>query len=263
MLVDNGSTDGTSAVIEEFRQSAVCDTVAVEQPVRGLARSRNAGIRRSRGDIIAFTDDDCYVAPDCLVEIEAAFASRDIGYLGGRVVLYDPTDDPVTTQLRPHPVILEPGSFITPGFIHGANMAVRRAVVDAIGGFDVRLGPGTALFAAEDTEYLTRASACGWRGAYDPRPVVYHHHGRKPGRAAQAVMRGYDYARGAYYASCLFRPTVRVSCLRHLYGELKANVRRRDFGRIARELAGLGRFLLAAAILPTDRAPRLGDGPAR
>lgn len=259
--MDNGSTDETPAVIDDFRRSAPCEVVVVRQPIAGLSRSRNAGLRSARGDIIAFTDDDCYVAPDLLVQIEAIFEAREIGYLGGRVLLFDPADDTITTQTRPDPVTLPPGSFVTPGFIHGANMAVRREVIAAIGGFETGLGAGTAVFAADDTEFLGRASARGWRGAYDPRPVVYHHHGRKPGRDAQRLMKLYDYGRGAYYASCLLMPAVRGSCLRHIWGELKTRLRRTDFGPIGRELTGLLRFLVYRAT-HAGAGASLRDSPA-
>jgi glycosyltransferase involved in cell wall biosynthesis len=262
VLVDNGSTDDTRAVISGFAPTAPCPVVVVSEPVAGLSRGRNAGLRVARGDVIAFTDDDCYVAPDFLAQIEVVFATHEIGYYGGRVLLHDPSDDAITTQTRPHAVVLEPTSFITPGFIHGANMAVRREVVDAIGGFDVGLGPGTPLYAADDTEFLGRASAGGWRGAYDPRPVVYHHHRRKAGRDTQLLMKKYDYARGGYYASCLLEPRLRAPCLRHIVHELKQRVRRTDFGSIVRELTGAIRFLAYRAT-HVDSIPSLRDSPAR
>ena len=59
VLVDNGSTDDTGEAIAEFVPTAPCEVVVVSQPVMGLARSRNAGIANARGDVIAFTDDDC------------------------------------------------------------------------------------------------------------------------------------------------------------------------------------------------------------
>ena len=244
VVVDNGSSDGTPAVIEDFRRAAPCRVTVVSQPIEGLSLTRNAAIEHARGEIIASIDDDCYIAPDCLVQIETIFASADIGYLGGRVMLYDPTDDPITTQTRSHAVVLEPLSFVPPGFIHGANMAFRRDMAVAIGGFDLGFGAGTALFAGEDTEFFGRASALGWRGVYDPRPVVHHHHGRKPGRDVQRLMKRYDYARGGYYARCLTLPALRGSCLRHVYRELKANVRRSDFGAIVREVTGMICFFL-------------------
>ena len=48
-----------------------------------------------------------------------------------------------------------------------------------IGGFDERFGAATKFFSAEDTDAMARVLGAGWRGAYDPRPLVYHHHGRK------------------------------------------------------------------------------------
>src|SRR3546814_9709199 len=63
-------------------------------------------------------------------------------------------------------------------------------------------GAGTP-FACEDVDALARAAAAGWRGAYDPRPLVYHHHGRKTREDALRLRRVYDTARGAYYAKCI------------------------------------------------------------
>ena len=123
-------------------------------------------------------------------------------------------------------------------------MAFRRDMAVAIGGFDLGFGAGTALLTGEDTEFFGRASALGWRGMYDPRPVVHHHHGRKPGREVQLLMQRYDYGRGGYYARCLTLPALRGACLRHVYRELEANVRRADFGAIAREVTGIIRFFL-------------------
>ena len=57
----------------------------------------------------------------------------------------------------------EPRYFIPAGAVQGANMAVRRAVFDVIGGFDELLGPGTP-FIGEDIELIGRASWAGCRG---------------------------------------------------------------------------------------------------
>ena len=110
-------------------------------------------------------------------------------------------------------------------------MAVRRAVVRAIGGFDPLFGPGTRCAAAEDVEYVARAAWAGWRARYDPRPVVAHHHRRKPGEETERYRRGYDYGRGAYYTKFLLVPRARRVYLRS--GSISRAGHRAASGRVA------------------------------
>jgi GT2 family glycosyltransferase len=78
-------------------------------------------------------------------------------------------------------------------------MGIHRRVLDAIGGFDPRLGLGTPL-AFSDIDFAARASMAGFFGAFVPDLVVLHHHGYKPGPDVKRRRAENDYARGAYYA---------------------------------------------------------------
>src|SRR5262245_13454924 len=65
IVVDNGSTDGTAAVLASFG-----DRVRVlTEPTRGASAARNRGIRHARGRVIAFTDADCTVEPGWLAAL--------------------------------------------------------------------------------------------------------------------------------------------------------------------------------------------------
>src|SRR5581483_1556835 len=64
VLVNDGSTDDTSAVIERARARAVCRFTVVDQPNSGLAKGRNAGIGRAQGERIIFIDDDVLPLPN-------------------------------------------------------------------------------------------------------------------------------------------------------------------------------------------------------
>ena len=57
VVVNDGSTDGTAAAIERAMAEDARIRV-VEQSNLGLARARNRGVNESRGDVIAFLDDD-------------------------------------------------------------------------------------------------------------------------------------------------------------------------------------------------------------
>jgi glycosyltransferase involved in cell wall biosynthesis len=209
VVVDNESTDRTSAVVAEFANNSDHPVRLLIQPGRGVACAKNAGWQATKSPIVVCIDDDCYPEEDYLDAVFACFSSDPrIGFVGGRILLYDPSDRRITIQESLEPVSFSPGSFIRPGFIQGANVAYRRAALVAVGGFDPWFGAG-ALYSGDETELLSRISAAGWNGVYDPKPVVYHNHGRKSANDEWRLMRWYDRGRGAYYAKCILNKQMR------------------------------------------------------
>jgi glycosyltransferase involved in cell wall biosynthesis len=167
-LVDNGSTDETQTIINEFKNKSATKVNIISSPKPGLGSARNAGWKASQGEIIAFTDDDCYPEPKFLTSIFNVFEKQPtLGFLGGRILLHDPTDYNITTREQLNRDDLKPKSFIPAGFIQGANFSFRRSALEAAGGFDECFGSGTN-FPCEDVDILARISALGWAGAYDP-----------------------------------------------------------------------------------------------
>jgi glycosyltransferase involved in cell wall biosynthesis len=246
VIVDNGSTDGTAEFLRDFSRNASAPVALVYESERGLSRARNAGISRATGDILAFTDDDCYLDADFLIKLHEVFQNPKIGYAGGRILLYDEADAPVTLRTETEIQVIEPHSYIRAGQLHGANMAVRRSVFSQIGGFDVRFGAGARFQSGEDTDFQARASASGATGIYHPGPVLWHDHGRKPGESYNQLMRVYDYGRGAYFAKFILNAPTRSQFLKNWYWTVRSNIRDREFGTIFREIAGAASYVWAA-----------------
>jgi hypothetical protein len=71
-------------------------------------------------------------------------------------------------------------------------------VLSLVGGFDVRLGPGSPPGSAADIDLLQRVSIAGHSGVYDPGPTVYHHHRRRTQQDKLRILRSYAVGRGAY-----------------------------------------------------------------
>jgi glycosyltransferase involved in cell wall biosynthesis len=255
LIVDHASTDDTGRVIQEFAASAAFPVRLLRAAAPALSGAKNQAIAAARGEILAFTDDDCYPRPDYLLAFADVFQAHDVGVVGGRVALHDPTDANVSIRDVDTPSSIEPRTFVRPGTVHGANLAVRREVLAAIGGFDPLLGPGTPCVAAEDIDLVARAVWAGWRGRYDPAPVVSHHHGRKPGEDADRVRRGYDYGRGAYYTKFVLNRLARRAYLRGWYEIARRGPRAAARQRVRRELAGGGRYL-AQRMLRGQAIPR-------
>ncbi len=243
VVVDNGSTDGTALVLEEFRRSAPLPMVILREPVLGSGQSRNRGWQAAGAPVIAFVDDDCYIARDWPAQVLAAFADDpELGYFGGQVRLYDPDDYPLTINESPVPQSFPPKSFLPPGVIQGANMAFRRAVLERIHGFDPDFGAG-APFSGDDVDACARASFAGWRGAYVPTAVVYHHHRRKFAQAA-ALQRRYSIGRGAYMVKSILRRDSRPLYSRQWWYQLREGARgARDRRECLQELWGGVRYM--------------------
>jgi hypothetical protein len=251
VVVDNASTDDTPRVVERARETFPVPLLLVEEPVPGVSRARNSGWRSASGAIVAYTDDDCYPAPDLVDVILDRFEREDeLGFLGGAVLPYDPSDAPITFVAVREPVEIIPGGFVTPGLLISANLAFRREVLLAIGGFDVAFGYGAGFAGGkvdavvEDADAAARAAASGWRGRYDPDAVVRHHHRRRPGPDVDGIRRAYDVGRGAFFAKCALdrrmRRTYVVGWLRLTAGRFR---RREDLRPIGRELWGASRYL--------------------
>jgi GT2 family glycosyltransferase len=223
VVVDNGSSDNTQAILKDFVADFSGAVRLVSEPKQGLANAHNAGCRVAKSPISVFTDDDCYPSADYLDAVWQCFSEDPrIGFIGGRILPWNKDHCRITIQESLNRVVFPPYSFIPAGVIQGANFACRREAIEAVGGFDSRFGPGPLFFNAEEVELLARISAAGWAGAYDPRPAVYHDHGRKNGGDEWRIMRSYEHGRGGYYAKCLLNRRMRASYLLNWWRGLRA-----------------------------------------
>ncbi len=204
VLVDNNSSDHTQQVVQEVKQATGLPIKLVTEKRQGLGYARNCGLAATQYPIVAYTDDDCYPQADYLTQIVNNFEQHDIGFVGGRVLLHDPTDLELTVQFSTTTEFFTPTSYMRAGVIHGANFAFKRELLIRADGFDPNLGAGSPFKAAEDTDLLTECQRLGATGKYAPEIVVSHHHGRKTQAEYHSLMHSYDIGRGAFYAKRVF-----------------------------------------------------------
>lgn len=151
---------------------------------------RNLAVREARGDLVLFTDSDCVVDPDWLARA-AASCTPDRPIVAGGIRFPEASacdcGDNLAIFHGVH-VSRKPG-LRRPWGIGTNNLAVRRDVFDALGGFDSRLSSG------EDAEFLLRAAAAGHPIWFDPSFAVRH----DSGRTCAADIRGHArwYAEGS------------------------------------------------------------------
>jgi glycosyltransferase involved in cell wall biosynthesis len=235
VVIDNASTDDTSAIVKKWAENCAFPVQALYEPKQGVSAARNNGIRAARGELLVFTDDDCHLSKNHVMDALRYDAADIVPVLrGGRVELGDKTDLRVTILDAPEPrrwQRLESGKYkpIGSGFILGCNMTMRRALAERIGFFDERIGPGTAIISAgEDTDYIFRAYNANVIIEYVPDMTVFHFHGRKTAAEGKKLFQSYAIGEGALYAKYLFKEP---NFCRQFYWDFRYMVRDIILGR--------------------------------
>lgn len=167
----------------------------VQEPAPGLSRARNTGLAEATTKFVAFTDDDALVDPQWLDHIAGGFARHPrVGCVTGLVPPAELNNaahhyfdrrfswanhlDPAVYALpEPKGRRLQPLYPYSAGlFGTGANFAVDRSMLLALGGFDEALGAGSPARGGEDLDVFVRILRSGRTLAYEPSAVVWHHH---------------------------------------------------------------------------------------
>ena len=182
IVVDNRSTDSTKAVVEEFARTAGFPVTYLWEGAPGSSEARNAGIRRSRGEIISFLDDDVQVFPDWLMETFKAFSTLGAACIGGKALLpphlkfpkwWDHTYEGTIGRCD----LGEEVQFNRSANLNiiGANVSFRRFAFEKYGLLDAKLSRrGKNLIMGEESEFIRRLRALGEFAAYNPKSIVYH-----------------------------------------------------------------------------------------
>ena len=142
----------------------------------GSYAARNTAVALTSAPVLAFTDADCVPDPEWLDRGLAALAGCDV--VAGAVEVFARGPRPGAVELFDAVTAFPQEHFVRRwGFGATANLLVRRATWTTVGPFDARLRSGG------DADWGQRASAQGFRVAYDPRVRVRH-----PARASLAEL---------------------------------------------------------------------------
>ena len=144
--------------------------------VAGASRARNTGWRTAAHEVVAFVDDDVRVGPGWAGAVRRTFCDHpEVAFVTGRLGLTNEDADtewPVAFFDGAEPLAIGPDEAANIG--HGANLSVRRAALDLVGGYDEQLGPGARFHAGEDLELMDRLLAHGLNGRYQPAAEATH-----------------------------------------------------------------------------------------
>lgn len=196
-MVDNNSTDGTSALVRSMaRRDRRFRLLSEKTP--GSPAARNRGAQAARGSVLVFTDADCTFAPDWLAKITAPLFMENprlpIGAVGGltksayakrnKPNLWEEYSDRLFRDWesdRREPI---------PGFLPWAptcNLAVKRELFLALGGFE-----SAWRVAAYDVDLCWRLQLAGFALEFAPKAIV-HHRRRDSLLGVFKQMRGYGF----------------------------------------------------------------------
>jgi GT2 family glycosyltransferase len=166
IVVNDGSTDHTSAIAEEFPQFRLVNTKN-----RGLSCARNTGLSAARGEIVAYVDDDARPDRHWLTYLAHTFRTSSHAGVGGPNIA-PPEDGPIADCVANAPggpihVLI---SDREAEHIPGCNMAFRRERLEEIGGFDPQFRT-----AGDDVDLCWRMQERGWTLGFNPAAMVWHH----------------------------------------------------------------------------------------
>jgi glycosyltransferase involved in cell wall biosynthesis len=182
LVIDNGCTDGTSALLAGHAWPAGW-TVRVEREDKlGLSNARNRAAREARGEYIIFIDDDETPDPDWLCAYERLVDSRRPDAFGSRIrVLFEDErprwlQDELLGFLGQVDRYDETARLTDPDtYFFGGNFGCRTALVVAVGGFDPQLGrQGRVNIGGEEIDFYRRLLAGGHAVWWTPEAVIHH-----------------------------------------------------------------------------------------
>jgi GT2 family glycosyltransferase len=162
ILVVNNSTDQS-----EYSAKKYPVTILRENRVQSAYASRNLGIQYAKGEIFAFTDSDCFVSPDWLLNYVKYLEKKPSDIVAGQVEILE----------RQKPNIYETydrckfdQEFFVREFNFGAtaNLMVKRTVFEKIGTFD------RSLISSGDLEFCQKAFRSGYNINYCQSAIVRH-----------------------------------------------------------------------------------------
>lgn len=176
LLVDNGSSDRTPQLIQAAVTQAEATGLTVkhlsETDIQSAYAARNTAIRAAQGEIVAFTDADCYPAETWLENLVQGFQDSKVGLCVGEITAL-PGDTWLEDYADRKNIMSQQATLDHPFCPYGqtANIAVRACAFENVGLFRPHMTTGG------DADICWRLQRDGgWQLHYTQTAIVQHHH---------------------------------------------------------------------------------------
>jgi len=160
IVIDNNSVDDTAAVIKQFPVTYLL------QKKPGAAATRNKGIKKAKGKIIAFIDSDRFAQENWLLEASKELKKNNIDLVAGKIL---PIQNISISRKVTMDMAMNQEFFVEKGYAATCNLFVKRDCFSRIGLFDEKL-----WLTCEDAEWGLRAKEAGCKLEYSDKIVVYY-----------------------------------------------------------------------------------------
>lgn len=184
VLVNNMSTDNTEAECQRFaKDHPEVHFRYVVETNQGLSYARNRGIEESRGDVLVFLDDDSYIQAGYLSNLQRQLSEHpEADAFGGKILpIFESGETPKWLSKWNNSWVsaIDLGDkvcrFEGKTFPIGANMGIRKNLIDNVGGFNTQLGRSKKnLMGGEEKDLFERIKSQGGNIMYFPDVLVHH-----------------------------------------------------------------------------------------
>jgi GT2 family glycosyltransferase len=224
---DNLTKDIVEALVTQY--SGRCCIMYHHLSRAGLSAAYNSGAGSCTGEIIAFTDDDVIVPSDWLTQIQAVFDREvDAGLVYGQVLIPKELESAVANGIivpaltfNKYERLSKNEGFRVIGM--GANMAIRRTLLDIVGRFDEALGGGGPLRSSQDFDFAYRTWRFGSVIVLAP-DVKVDHYGTRTQEQWPSTAKNYGIGDGAFLSKhirCGDRSAIWMLASRVIRGRLR------------------------------------------
>ncbi|MEM0084793.1 MAG: glycosyltransferase [Candidatus Methanomethylicia archaeon] len=192
IIVDGGSNDKTLEIASKY------PVKILKEDGKGPNYGRNIGIKTASGEIYAFTDGDCILPKDWLKKIVEKIDDEEVGCVGGSVFVAECLKDNLIAKYADESIMRIMPIAKTTEKIHEVklfkhlatcNMAVKRKVIEEIGGFE------DDLKVFEDIDLIVKICKKGYKVLRSPEIYVWHKH--REG-VWKLIKQTFNYGRGAF-----------------------------------------------------------------
>jgi glycosyltransferase involved in cell wall biosynthesis len=203
VVVDQSKDNETLEALRPFSTDSRLRYVKIATVGKGNAL--NAGLRESKGSVIAITDDDCTVPPNWLEEFALVFATYPkvaVAFCGVEAGEHDPTAGFIPDYVLSSERMLTTMHEARHVRGLGAGIAVRRYMIEEIGRFDPMLGPGSKFPSCDDRDIAMR-SLLAHHHVYETPKIAVRHFGFRTWQQGRQLTHRDFLAIGAAYSKFL------------------------------------------------------------
>ena len=169
IIIDDNSTDGSKKILSKWKgiSSRYDKRIILKNNNKGPADSRNRGIKVSKNELIAFTDDDVILDKHWLKYITSKFQNipDKLAGVGGSVRSL--RGDILSQYYIEHKILEAPLSL---NYLPTVNCCLKKSALLEIGGFNTSF----SFAGGEDTDICLRLRNLGYFFLKERKAVVYH-----------------------------------------------------------------------------------------